>query len=154
MYLQNRGKHMMEIRIKKMGEDVKLPKYQHFGEDCGMYIMSRYEYTLKPGEYKLIKTGLKLAIPEGFGGFVYPRSGLALKEGITVLNADGVIDPGYRGEVGVILINHSKKEFKIKKNDRIAQLLIHRTFNIEWNEVDNLEDSNRSDGGFGHTGKQ
>ena len=119
-----------------------------------MDLMSRFEYTLKPGEYKLIKTGLKLAIPEGFGGFVYPRSGLALKEGVTVLNADGVIDPGYRGEVGVILINHGDEEFKINKYDRIAQLIIHKTFNIEWQEVDTLEDSNRSDGGFGHTGKR
>ena len=153
MYLQNRGKHMMEIRIKKMGEDVKLPKYQHFGEDCGMDLRSRYEYILKPGEYKLIKTGLKLAIPEGYGGFVYPRSGLALKKGITVLNADGVIDPGYRGELGVILINHSDQEFKINKDDRIAQLIIHKVYPIEWQEVDSLTDSNRSEGGFGHTGK-
>ena len=143
----------MEIKVKRMGEDVKLPEYQHFGEDCGMDLMARFEYTLKPGEYKLIKTGLKIAIPKGYGGFVYPRSGLALKEGITVLNADGVIDPGYRGELGVILINHSQKEFKINKYDRIAQLIIHKTFTIEWNEVDKLKESNRSDGGFGHTGK-
>ena len=144
----------MKIKVKRMGDDVKLPKYQHFGEDCGMDLMSRFEYTLKPGEYKMIKTGLKLAIPEGYGGFVYPRSGLALKKGITVLNADGVIDPGYRGELGIILINHGDEEFKINKNDRIAQLIIHKTFNIEWQEVDTLEDSNRSDGGFGHTGKR
>ena len=143
----------MEIKVKKMGEDVKLPKYQHFGEDCGMDLMSRNEYTLKPGEYKLIKTGLKIAIPEGYGGFVYPRSGLALNHGITVLNADGVIDPGYRGEVGVILINHGKNKFKIKKGDRIAQLIIHRTFTVEWEEVEDLEISQRGTGGFGHTGK-
>ncbi len=143
----------MKIKVKRMGEDVKLPEYQHYGEDCGMDLMSRYEYTIKPGEYKLIKTGLKIAIPPGYGGFVYPRSGLALKKGITVLNADGVIDPGYRGELGVILINHGQQEFKINKDDRIAQLIIHKTFNIEWDEVDELEDSNRSDGGFGHTGK-
>lgn len=144
----------MKIKVKRMGEDVQLPQYQHFGEDCGMDLKSRYKYTLKPGEYKLIKTGLKIAIPRGYGGFVYPRSGLALKEGITVLNADGVIDPGYRGELGVILINHSDKDFYINKGDRIAQLIIHKTFDIEWEEVDQLKDSNRSDGGFGHTGKQ
>lgn len=144
----------MKIEVKKMGEDVKLPKYQHYGEDCGMDLMSRYEYTLQPGEYKLIKTGLKIAIPQGYGGFVYPRSGLALKEGITVLNADGVIDPGYRGELGVILINHSSKEFTINKNDRIAQLIIHKTFEIEWEEVEELSESTRNVGGFGHTGKQ
>lgn len=143
----------MKIKIKKMSDDVKLPNYQHFGEDCGMDIRSRYEYTLKPGEYKLIKTGIKLAIPKGYGGFVYPRSGLALKHGITVLNADGVIDPGYRGELGVILINHSDKNFEIDKDDRIAQLIIHKVFDIEWQEVDSLTDSERSEGGFGHTGK-
>jgi len=144
----------MKIDVKKMDEDVKLPKYQHYGEDCGMDLMSRYEYTLKPGEYKLIKTGIKIAIPQGYGGFVYPRSGLALKKGITVLNADGVIDPGYRGELGVILINHSSKEFNINKNDRIAQLIIHKTFEIEWEEVNELNESTRDVGGFGHTGRQ
>ena len=144
----------MKIDVKKMDKDVKLPKYQHYGEDCGMDLMSRYEYTLKPGEYKLIKTGIKIAIPQGYGGFVYPRSGLALKKGITVLNADGVIDPGYRGELGVILINHSSKEFNINKNDRIAQLIIHKTFEIEWEEVNELNESTRDVGGFGHTGRQ
>ena len=101
----------------------------------------------------MIKTGLKIAIPQGYGGFVYPRSGLALKKGITVLNADGVIDPGYRGEVGVILINHGENKFKIKKGDRIAQLIIHRTFTVEWEEVEDLEISQRGTGGFGHTGE-
>ncbi len=144
----------MKIEVKKMADDVKLPEYQHYGEDCGMDLMSRYEYTLQPGEYKLIKTGLKIAIPQGYGGFVYPRSGLALKKGITVLNADGVIDPGYRGELGVILINHSSNEFTINKNDRIAQLIIHKTFEIEWEEVEELSESKRNVGGFGHTGKQ
>ena len=143
----------MKIEVRKMGEDVKLPEYQHYGEDCGMDLMSRYKYTLEPGEYKLTKTGLKIAIPQGYGGFVYPRSGLALKKGITVLNADGVIDPGYRGELGVILINHGDNKFEIKKGDRIAQLIIHRTFTVEWEKVDNLEKSQRGSGGFGHTGK-
>lgn len=144
----------MEIEVKKMDDEVKLPSYQHYGEDCGIDLMSRDQYTLQPGEYKLIKTGLKIAIPQGYGGFVYPRSGLALKKGITVLNADGVIDPGYRGELGVILINHSTSEFQINKNDRIAQLIIHKTFEIEWKEVNELSKSKRSSGGFGHTGRQ
>ncbi|MFO7814824.1 MAG: dUTP diphosphatase [Halanaerobiales bacterium] len=144
----------MEIEVKKMDDEVKLPSYQHYGEDCGIDLMSRAQYTLQPGEYKLIKTGLKIAIPQGYGGFVYPRSGLALKKGITVLNADGVIDPGYRGELGVILINHSTSEFQINKNDRIAQLIIHKTFEIEWKEVNELSKSKRSSGGFGHTGRQ
>ncbi|MBS3810235.1 MAG: dUTP diphosphatase [Halanaerobiales bacterium] len=143
----------MKIKVKRMGDNIKLPRYQHWGEDCGVDLMAKKDYILKPGQYKLIKTGLKIAIPKGYGGFVYPRSGLALKKGITVLNADGVIDPGYRGELGVILINHSNKEFFIDKNDRIAQLIIHKTVDIQWDEVDKLSDSNRSEGGFGHTGK-
>ncbi len=143
----------MKIKVKRMGNNIKLPRYQHWGEDCGVDLMAKKSYSLKPGQYKLIKTGLKIAIPKGYGGFVYPRSGLALKKGITVLNADGVIDPGYRGELGVILINHSNKEFFIDKDDRIAQLIIHKTFDIKWDEVDKLSDSDRSEGGFGHTGK-
>ena len=98
-------------------------------------------------------TGLKVAVPENYAGFVYPRSGLALDEGVTVLNADGVIDPGYRGEVGVLLINHGQSEFKIKKGDRIAQLIVQRVEEVEWEEVDKLSRSERGEGGFGHTGK-
>ena len=131
-----------------------MPKYSHYGEDCGMDLMSRVTTKIKPGEYKLIKTGIKIAIPKGFGAFIYPRSGLALKKGITVLNADGVIDPGYRGEVGVILINHGKDIFHIEKGDRIAQLVMHKTPYITWNEVNDINnnESKRGSGGFGHTG--
>ena len=142
----------MKIKIQKVNEDVKLPKYQHQGEDCGLDLHSAESTVISPGEYKIVKTGIKIAVPPGYGAFVYPRSGLALKHGITVLNADGVIDPGYRGEIGIILINHGKKDFKINFNDRIAQLIIHRTFDIDWNEVDDLSSTNRGEGGFGHTG--
>ncbi|MFW5999013.1 MAG: dUTP diphosphatase [Halanaerobiales bacterium] len=143
----------MKIKIKRLKKELPLPEYQHYGEDAGMDLLSAENIILKSGEYKLIKTGIKIAIPRGYGGFVYPRSGLALKHGITVLNADGVIDPGYRGEVGVILINHSKKDFKIEMGDRIAQLIIHKTFSIDWEEVEDLTESNRGTGGFGHTGR-
>ncbi len=143
----------MKIKVKRMDESIPLPAYQHSGEDAGMDLYSAENTSIKPGEYKMIKTGLKLAIPEGYGGFVYPRSGLALKRGVTVLNADGVIDPGFRGEVGIILINHGDSEFEINKGDRIAQLIIHRTFQVEWEEVINLETSTRGEGGFGHTGR-
>ncbi len=142
----------MKIKISKTDENVELPEYQHYGEDAGLDLKANGNYRLKPGEYRLINTGLKLAIPVGYAGFVYPRSGLALNSGITVLNADGVIDPGYRGELGVILINHGKKSFNIEKGDRIAQLIIHKTFPIEWELVDELTASNRGEGGFGHTG--
>lgn len=143
----------MKIKIEKIVDDVPLPEYQHYGEDAGLDLHAAENKVIPAGEYKLIKTGIKIAIPEGYGGFVYPRSGLALDHGITVLNADGVIDPGYRGEIGVILINHGDNIFKIKKGDRIAQLIIHRTFTVEWEKVDNLEKSQRGSGGFGHTGK-
>ncbi|MGM0437441.1 MAG: dUTP diphosphatase [Bacillota bacterium] len=143
----------MKIKIERIVDDVPLPEYQHYGEDAGLDLHSADNIIISPGEYELVKTGVKIAIPEGYGGFVYPRSGLALDHGITVLNADGVIDPGYRGEIGVILINHGKNKFKIKKSDRIAQLIIHRTFTVEWEEVDDLKSSERGTGGFGHTGK-
>lgn len=143
----------MKIKIERIDKNVPLPKYQHYGEDAGLDLHAGERKVLKKGEYKLIKTGIKIAIPEGYGGFVYPRSGLALKYGITVLNADGVIDPGYRGEIGILLINHGENVFEIKKGDRIAQLIIHRTFSVEWDEVEDLDKSNRGAGGFGHTGK-
>jgi len=142
----------MKIKVEKIDKNVKLPEYQHYGEDAGLDLMANNECLIKPGKYEIIKTGIKIAIPEGYAGFVYPRSGLALKHGITVLNADGVIDPGYRGELGVILINHGIDSFKIDKGDRIAQLIIHRTYNIKWEIVKELDTSNRGKGGFGHTG--
>lgn len=142
----------MKIEVVRLDKEMPLPDYQHYGEDAGLDLLSAEDIILQSGSYQLIKTGIKIAIPHGYGGFVYPRSGLALKHGITVLNADGVIDPGYRGEIGVILINHGEENFKIKKGDRIAQLIIHRTFNIEWEEVEKLSKSHRGGGGFGHTG--
>jgi len=139
----------MIIKVERVNKEIELPRYQHLGEDAGL---AAEELTIKSGEYELIKTGLKIAVPEGYAAFVYPRSGLALKKGVTVLNADGVIDSGYRGEVGVILINHGEQDFKINFNDRIAQLIIQKVNIIEWQEVDNLSKSQRGEGGFGHTG--
>ena len=142
----------MEIKVERVNPNIELPKYQHFGEDAGLDLHAAEELTIKSGEYDLIKTGLKIAVPKGYAAFVYPRSGLALKKGVTVLNADGVIDSGYRGEVAVILINHGPEDFKINFNDRIAQLIIQKVNIIEWKEVDSLSKSQRGDGGFGHTG--
>mgnify|MGYP006275189243 FL=1 len=142
----------MEIKVERVNKSIELPKYQHYGEDAGLDLHAAEELTIKSGEYELIKTGLKIAVPKGYAAFVYPRSGLALKNGVTVLNADGVIDSGYRGEIAVILINHGREDFKINLNDRIAQLIIQKVNIIEWKEVDSLSDSQRGDGGFGHTG--
>ena len=143
----------MQIKVKRIDKSIPLPEYQHYGEDAGMDLYSRETTSIKSNEYKLIKTGIKIAIPRGYGGFIYPRSGLALNHGVTVLNADGVIDPGYRGEVGVILINHGQKELKINKGDRIAQLIVHRITDVEWEEVENFEETKRGGSGFGDSGR-
>ncbi|WP_027339203.1 dUTP diphosphatase [Halonatronum saccharophilum] len=143
----------MKIRIKKLDAEAKLPKYQHgSNEDAGMDLYSIEEGVIGPGEYKLFKTGIAISLPVGYAGFVNPRSGLALKYGVTVLNADGVIDPGYRGEIGIVLINHGKEEFKVNKGDRIAQLIVQKYERVQWEIADDLSDSKRGEGGYGHTG--
>jgi len=109
---------------------------------------------LAPGYRKLIKTGLFLEIPVGYEAQVRPRSGLAFKNGITVLNSPGTIDADYRGEVGVILINHSKEEFEINSGDRIAQLVFAKVEQALWMETDTLSETERGEGGFGSTGKK
>jgi dUTP pyrophosphatase len=144
---------IVKIKVERVDKDLELPAYEHIGEDVGMDLKSRESTVLESGEYKIVKTGIKIAIPEGYAGYVNPRSGLAYKKGITVLNSDGVIDPGYRGEVGVILINHSDEDFKIERGDRIAQLIVEKYEVVEWEEVDDLDETVRGAGGFGHTGK-
>lgn len=145
---------MVKIKITRKDKSIPLPKYQHLEEDAGMDLFSAEDESLLPGEYKLISTGLSVAIPPGYAGFVYPRSGLALNHGVTVLNADGVIDPGYRGEIGVILINHGTDSFQIQRGDRIAQLIVQQVARVRWQEVENLKTTKRGSGGFGHTGLQ
>jgi dUTP pyrophosphatase len=144
---------IVKIKVERVDKDLELPAYEHIGEDVGMDLKSRESTVLESGEYKIVKTGIKIAIPEGYAGYVNPRSGLAYKKGITVLNSDGVIDPGYRGEVGVILINHSDEDFQIERGDRIAQLIVEKYEVVEWEEVDDLDETVRGAGGFGHTGK-
>ncbi len=143
----------MKIKVKNLSSH-PLPEAKTV-DSAGMDLRANLEesISLGPGEHKLIPTGLFLEIPGGFEGQVRPRSGLALKHGITVLNTPGTIDADYRGEVGVILINHSKEIFKIESGDRIAQLVIAKHETIEWDISDSLEESMRSDGGFGSTGK-
>lgn len=108
---------------------------------------------LKPKERGLIPTGIYIELPQGYEAQIRPRSGLALRNGITVLNTPGTIDSDYRGEVGIILINLSDTDYEIKHGDRICQMVISRYEKIRWKSVDNLEDTNRGLGGFGHTGK-
>lgn len=108
--------------------------------------------TLNPGNYKLIPTGLHIALPPGLEAQIRPRSGLAFKKGITVLNSPGTIDADYRGDVGVILINHGKEAFEVKDGERIAQMVIARHESIAWKPVEKLSETDRGEGGFGHTG--
>lgn len=110
--------------------------------------------TLQPMERRLVPTGLRIALPEGYEAQVRPRSGLALKNGITLLNTPGTIDADYRGEIGVIMVNLSTEPFTIADGERIAQLVIARYEQAEWLETDALDETERGEGGFGHTGKQ
>lgn len=131
-----------------------LPNYETtFSAGLDLRACIEAPYTLQPLERTLIKTGLFLEIPEGFEAQVRPRSGLALKKGVTVLNAPGTIDADYRGEVGVILINLSKQPFVIEDGDRIAQLVFAKVAQAEWSLSDDLSNTERGEGGFGSTGK-
>ena len=109
---------------------------------------------LAPGERALIPTGLHIALPAGFEAQVRPRSGLAFKKGVTVLNAPGTIDADYRGDVGVILINHGQESFEVVHGERVAQLVIARYEHIVWSQVQSLDETERGEGGFGHTGRK
>ena len=140
------------VKFKVLDSNVYLPKYQSTGA-VGLDLQSREYAQIAPGENQLVSTGLAVEIPEGYEGQVRPRSGLAAKKGITVLNAPGTIDPDYRGEIKVCLINHGCNLFVIRKGDRIAQLVICPVANPEIVQVDDLSDTERGSNGFGSTGK-
>jgi len=131
-----------------------LPEYQTL-HAAGMDLLANLEeeVSLQPGERKLIGTGLKLAIPEGYEAQIRPRSGLALKHGITVLNSPGTIDSDYRGEIKVLLINHGQEPFSIKHGERIAQLILAKYSQISWEIVEKLPETARGESGYGSTGK-
>jgi dUTP pyrophosphatase len=144
----------MNVRIVNKGKH-PMPSYATL-QSAGMDLRADLDrsVTLAPGERALIPTGLYLELPEGTEGQVRPRSGLALKHGITVLNSPGTIDADYRGEIGVILINSGTVSFEIKDGERIAQLVIARYLRIELEEVPDLRATERGEGGFGHTGSR
>lgn len=144
----------MEIKIVNNSNN-PLPEYateQSAGLDLRANLTA--DVTLQPLERRLIPTGLRIALPKGYEAQVRPRSGLALKHGITLLNTPGTIDADYRGEIGVIMVNLSNEPFKITHGDRIAQLVIARFEHAEWNAVESLDETSRGEGGFGHTGKE
>jgi len=142
----------MKIEIQLLDPDIDLPSYAKPG-DAGLDLRSRVDMTLAPGMRALVPTGVAIAIPAGYVGLVHPRSGLAIKNGISMVNTPGTIDSGYRGEIAVILINHDLNEsFEIKRGDRIAQLVIQRVEVAELVEVQELAVSERGAGGFGSSG--
>ena len=143
----------VEVLITRLDPELPLPRYAK-GGDAGADIVSRVDITLAPGERALVPTGIAIALPDGYVALVHPRSGLAIKHGVTMVNAPGTVDAGYRGELQVILINHDKSEsVSFKRGDRIAQLVIQQVERAEFVEVRELPGSGRGSGGFGSTGR-
>ena len=142
----------MKLKIEKLDKTSKSPRYAHTG-DAGLDLYSAIDCILRPYERRKVPTGIKVAIPEGYAGFVQPKSGLAIKSGLSLVNTPGLIDSGYRGEVCAILINLDPEEdFIIKRGDKICQLVIQRVENVEIEFTDKLDDTSRGEGGFGSTG--
>jgi dUTP pyrophosphatase len=143
---------MIDIKIKLLDNSIPMPAYAH-NTDAGIDLYSTISCILKPYERKIIPSGIKLSIPEGYAGFVMPRSGLAIKNGISLVNSPGLIDSGYRGEICIIMINLDKeKDFTINKGDKICQLVIQKIEHANLIESEELDESDRGEGGFGSTG--
>lgn len=143
----------VHVLITRLDPDLPIPRYAK-GGDAGADIVSRIDFTIAPGERALIPTGIAIALPDGYVALVHPRSGLAIKHGITMVNSPGTVDAGYRGELQIILINHDKSEsVSFKRGDRIAQLVIQKVERAEFIEVEELPGSGRGSGGFGSTGR-
>jgi len=143
----------LSVAVQRLDPDLPLPATARNG-DAGVDLYARENATIAAkGGRILMPTGLAIAVPMGFAGFVVPRSGLALKHGITLVNTPGIIDSGYRGELKVVMINTDPTvDYVVTRGDRIAQILIQRIETIDWNEVDNLDGEDRG-GGFGHSGR-
>jgi len=143
----------VEILVQRLDADVPLPARAHPG-DAGLDLHASEGVTLKPGERASVGTGIAIAIPEGYAAFVLPRSGLAAKHGVSLVNTPGLIDAGYRGEVRVLMINHDRDEvFEVRRGERIAQLVVQRVEDVTLKEVAELPSSSRGEGGFGSTGR-
>ena len=143
----------VQVLITRLDPELPLPRYAK-GGDAGADIVSRIDISLAPGERALVPTGIAIALPDGYVALVHPRSGLAIKHGVTMVNAPGTVDAGYRGELQIILINHDKSEpVSFKRGDRIAQLVIQKVERAEFVEVQDLPGSGRGTGGFGSTGR-
>ena len=143
----------MKVRIKRLREDAYLPAYAHGpSDDAGLDLRAVEETTLQPGIPQLVPTGLAIELPSGWEAQIRPRSGLALNHAITLPNSPATIDPGYRGEIRIILLNLGKDDYPVRRGDRIAQIVIARYESVEWEEGD-LGHSSRGTGGFGSSGR-
>ena len=146
------GTSQLEVLITRLDTAVPLPCYAQPG-DAGVDLAAAEDVDLAPGERAVVRTGIAIALPEGYAGFVHPRSGLAARHGVTLVNAPGTIDAGYRGEIKVILLNTDlAKAVSLRRGDRVAQLVVQRVENVTFREVPALPESARGDNGFGSTG--
>jgi dUTP pyrophosphatase len=144
--------HVVEVLITRLDPDAPLPSYARLG-DAGADLAAAQDVELAPGERAVVGTGIAIALPDGYAGFVHPRSGLAARHGVTVVNAPGTIDAGYRGEIKVILLNTDPvRPVSLRRGDRIAQLVVQRVAHATFREVPALPASDRGDNGFGSSG--
>ena len=142
----------MQMRVKRLTPDAILPKYAHPG-DAGLDLYSADDLDIQPAEAKVVRTGIAIELPRGTEAGIRPRSGLAREWAVTVLNSPGTIDEGYRGEIGVVLINHGARRFRVKRGMRIGQLVVQHRLHVEVVEVESLKTTERGEGGFGSSGK-
>jgi dUTP pyrophosphatase len=142
----------LEVLVQRLDPDLPIPSYAHPG-DAGADLVTTVDVTLAPGERAMVPTGIAIALPDGFVALVHPRSGLAARHGLSIVNTPGTVDAGYRGEIKVMLINHDPREpIELRRGDRIAQLVIQRFERASFVDVAGLPESVRGDGGYGSTG--
>ncbi|HVO68070.1 MAG TPA: dUTP diphosphatase [Syntrophales bacterium] len=133
-------------------DDVSFPRYMtEYSAGMDIFAAVEADETILPGQRKMIPTGIAIALPIGYEAEIRPRSGLAVKNGVTLVNSPGTIDADYRGEIGIIMINHGEKPFVIRRGDRIAQMIVHRVCKVSWIACQQLDQTSRGNGGFGHT---
>ncbi|WP_066290444.1 dUTP diphosphatase [Arthrobacter sp. B6] len=146
------GAPTLQVQLKMLDAGLEAPSYAHPG-DAGADLRARVDVVLRPGERKLVPTGVSISLPDGFVALIHPRSGLATKHGLTIVNAPGTVDAGYRGEISVTLLNtDSSQDIELRRGDRIAQMVIQRVEYAQFVRVDELDASVRGAGGFGSTG--
>jgi dUTP pyrophosphatase len=149
----NRPPHAVDVLVRRLDPDLPLPSYAHPG-DAGVDLLTTVDAVVAPGERVLLPTGIAIALPEGYAAFVHPRSGLAVRHGVSLVNAPGTVDAGYRGEIKVSVINHDPREpVTLRRGDRIAQLVVQRIEHAVFHEVETLPGSDRGEGGFGSSGR-